>query len=152
MKISYGESDRNLRLFIEMSRLMQVLEREIFRDFHRFDLSPSQFAVLEALYHKGDLTVGEVHRAILMTAGNLTVVIRNLEKRGLIEVHPGQDRRHKILSITLAGRDVLEQVFPLHLRRLDRFLNTFPDDQKDHLITTLRYGRKAMEALPEETK
>ena len=53
MKTSYGKvSDQNLRLWIEFSRLNLVITREIFRDFPQFDLSPSQFAVIEALYHK----------------------------------------------------------------------------------------------------
>lgn len=152
MTKSYGSSDKNLRLWIEFSRLNQVITREIFKDFGEFDLSPSQFAVIEALYHKGDLTVGQITKAILMTAGNLTVVIKNLEKRGLISVCPGTDRRVKILSITPHGRDILEQVFPLHLKRLDHLLNTYDEVQKDELITTLRSGRKQMEQLPKETK
>lgn len=151
MSISYGESDKNLRLWIEFSRLNQVITREIFKDFAKFDLSPSQFAVIEALYHKGPLTVGEVKQIILLTPGNLTVVIRNLEKQELITVCPGKDRRQKILSLTPEGESQLEQVFPLHVKRLDQLLNTYTDQQKDLLITTLRQGRKQMEQLPKET-
>lgn len=150
MSISYGESDKNLRLWIEFSRLNQVIVREIFKDFHQFNLSPSQFAVIEALYHKGDLTVGQINRAILMTAGNMTVVVRNLEKKGLITVCPGKDRRQKILSITSQGKEILEQVFPLHLTRLNRLLDTYDDEKKDWLINTIRQGRKQMEQLPKE--
>ncbi|HHT21408.1 MAG TPA: MarR family transcriptional regulator [Tissierellia bacterium] len=151
MKTSYGKvSDQNLRLWIEFSRLNLVITREIFRDFPQFDLSPSQFAVIEALYHKGDLSVGEVTRVILMTSGNLTVVVKNLEKCGLIEIRKGADRRKKILSITPRGREMVEQVFPLHLKRLDHLLNTYTDEEKSSLITLLRQGRKQMEQLPKE--
>lgn len=152
MKPSYGESDKNLRLWIEFSRLNQVIVREIFQDFAQFDLSPSQFAVIEALYHKGDLCVGEVKRLILLTPGNLTVVIRNLEKLELIQVCQGEDKRQKILSLTKKGKEILEQVFPLHVKRLNRLLNTYTDEQKDLLIETLRSGRKQMEQLPKENK
>lgn len=151
MKISYGKSsDQNLRLWIEFSRLNQMIVRDVFKDFQIYDLSPSQFAVIEALYHKGDLTVGEVTRVILMTSGNLTVVIKNLAKRELITIRAGEDRRQKILSITTKGREILEQVFPLHLKRLDNLLNTYTNEEKDLLIKLLRYGRKSNE-LPKET-
>ncbi len=85
-----------------------------------------------------------------MTAGNMTVVVRNLEKRGLITVCPGKDRRQKILSITSQGKEILEQVFPLHLTRLNRLLDTYDDEKKDWLINTIRQGRKQMEQLPKE--
>lgn len=151
MAISYGAtSDKNLRLWIEFSRLNLAIVREVFRDFGQYDLSPSQFAVIEALYHKGDLTIGDVKRVILMTPGNLTVVVRNLEKRGLIAICRGQDRRQKILSITSRGRELVETVFPLHLKRLDELLNTYSDEEKDLLINLLRHGRKSNE-LPKET-
>lgn len=151
MAISYGPtSDKNLRLWIEFSRLNLAIVREVFRDFGQYDLSPSQFAVIEALYHKGDLTIGDVKRVILMTPGNLTVVVRNLEKRGLIAICRGQDRRQKILSITSRGRELVETVFPLHLKRLDDLLNTYSDEEKDLLINLLRHGRKSNE-LPKET-
>lgn len=152
MKTSYGEqSDKNLRLWIEFSRLNLTIVREVFRDFQQFDLSPSQFAVIEALYHKGDLSVGEVNKVILMTSGNLTVVVKNLEKQGLITIKAGVDRRRKILSLTLKGKEMMEKVFPMHLKRLDYLLNTYTDEEKSQLITLLRQGRKTMEELPKET-
>lgn len=150
MKKSYGASDQNLRLWIEFSRLNLVITREVFRDFSEFDLSPSQFAVIEALYHKGELSIGEVRRVILMTSGNLTVVTKNLEKRGLIQIRPGQDRRQKLLSITDTGKAVLEQVFPRHVARLDGLLDSYTETEKTQLIQLLHQGRKQMQALLKE--
>src|SRR5947209_17854146 len=56
-------------------------------------LTLSQFAVLEALHHVGPQTLGELARRILTSSGNLTLVLDNLEKRGLAK--RGAEHRDK---------------------------------------------------------
>lgn len=57
-------------------------------------LTSSQFAVLEALYNKGDLKICEIIEKILTTSGNITVVIKNLEKEEFISKYPDpEDKR-----------------------------------------------------------
>lgn len=137
MNKSYGESDINLKLWIELSRLNLVIGRNIFTPIKTFDLSPVQFAVLEALYHKGQLSVGQIKDSILTTSGNLTVVINNLEKRNLISSCPGEDRRVKLIDITEEGARIIEGVFPSHVELLDEILNFYEEDEKIELITLL---------------
>lgn len=141
MKISYGKSDENLKLWIELSRLNLMISRHIFVPLRDQGLTPSQFAVLEALYHKGELSVGEIKKSILTTSGNLTVVISNLEKRGLVIYESGEDRRFKIVRITKEGSELLGRVFPLHLELIDELLDLFSEREKETLTELLRKGR-----------
>ncbi len=142
MRISYGKSDENLKLWIELSRLNLVVGRNIFYPLRDQGLTPAQFAVLEALYHKGELSVGKIKESILTTSGNLTVVISNLEKRGLVVYKAGEDRRFKIIKITQQGTELVEKIFPLHLELIDKLLNLYSREEKAILTKLLRDGRK----------
>ena len=82
----YGEeNDLNLKVVIGISRANQAIQKHSAVTFKEGGLTTAQFAVLEALYHKGTLTIQEIINSILSTGGNMTVVINNLEKEKLVE-------------------------------------------------------------------
>src|SRR5215813_14922552 len=82
-------------------------------------LSQGQFAVLEALYHVGPLCLGDLARRILTSSGNLTMVIDNLQKRGLVKrEQQGKDKRFIEAAITPAGARLIKRIFPDHARRI----------------------------------
>ena len=58
-----------------------------------------QFQVLEVLYHRGDLNIGAITKLTMSTPGNITVVVRNLKRDGLIDsIADSKDKRASILS------------------------------------------------------
>ena len=68
----------------------------------------SDFAVLEALLHKGPLPVNEIGKKVLLTSGSITVAVDRLEKRGLVERRAhGTDRRARIVHLTIEGRKLI---------------------------------------------
>lgn len=64
---------------------MRDIHKESEEMFRQYNITMAQFAVLEALLHKGDMTIGALIQTVLSTSGNMTVVIRNLEHRGYIK-------------------------------------------------------------------
>ncbi len=77
------------------------------------DLTLTQFGVLEALYHRGPLCAGAIAEKILKSAGNLTLVLSNLERDGLVvRQRDCQDARRVIISLSPAGRDKIAALFP----------------------------------------
>lgn len=77
------------------------------------DLTITQFGVLEALYHRGPLCAGEIASKLLKSAGNLTLVLSNLERDGLIQRdRDPNDARRWIVSLTAAGRARITELFP----------------------------------------
>ncbi|HIU77054.1 MAG TPA: MarR family transcriptional regulator [Candidatus Pelethocola excrementipullorum] len=139
-KKQYGESnDLNLKTVIALSRSnnkMQKRSNAIFRDA---GLTTMQFSVLEVLYHKGDLKIGEIISKILATGGNMTVVINNLEKEKLIEKCPDpKDSRASVISITEKGKKKMEDVFPKHLQDLEIFFSKITEEEKKNLIQILK--------------
>ncbi len=107
--------DIELKLLIGLHRVCNAIDRQSSQFVSRYDLSLGQFAVLEVLYHKGDLSVGEVQNKILSSSGTMPVIIRNLEKRGFIEKNTDRtDKRKNILHITESGQSLMKEIFPLN--------------------------------------
>ncbi|WP_394525693.1 MarR family winged helix-turn-helix transcriptional regulator [Lacrimispora sp. JR3] len=148
--ISYGkENDLNLKALIGLSRTTQALHRRAGAIFNQAGLTSAQFAALEALYHKGDLTINEIMDSILSTSGNMTVVINNLEKDAMVERHPNpNDKRSCIIAITPKGREKIEEIFPRHLEDLADSFMGLEEEEKEmlvHLLKKIKTRRKSNE-------
>lgn len=102
-------------------------------------LSQGQFAVLEALYHVGPLNLGDLARRILTSSGNLTLVVDNLEKRGLARRQPhGRDKRFVLATITPAGRKLMARIFPEHARRITEIMGRLASGEQEELGSLCR--------------
>jgi MarR family 2-MHQ and catechol resistance regulon transcriptional repressor len=102
-------------------------------------LTLSQFAVLEALYHVGPLNLGDLARRILTSGGNLTLVVDNLEKRGLVKRGAqGNDKRYILATITPAGRKLIGRIFPAHAKRITEVMSRLTVSQQQTLGTLCR--------------
>jgi len=123
---------RTLDTFIKLTRctnslLARLAERETIGN-----LTYSQFAVLEALYHLGHMTQGEISNKVLKSGSNLTTVIDNLERDGMVRrERDAEDRRVIHVHLTKAGKEKVEAVFPGHVRALvDEFSVLSATEQK----------------------
>lgn len=102
-------------------------------------LSLGQFAVLEALYHLGALNLGDLARRILTSSGNLTLVVDNLEKRGLVRRRQqGRDKRFVTATITPAGRRLIARIFPEHVRHITEVMGRLSAADQELLGTLCR--------------
>jgi len=125
---------RALDTFIKLIRAGNTVSAESNRRLSEYDLTPSQFAVLEALYHLGPMCLSELAGKILRTAGNLTMVLDNLEKRGLAKrVAGAKDRRFITAEITNRGRDLIRRVFPEHAARIAELMERLTADEQAEL-------------------
>src|SRR5438445_1920731 len=96
-------------------------------------LTDSQFAVLEVLYHAGPLCLTVIAHKILKTGGNLTLVVKNLEKRGLVQRQQSpDDRRYFSLHLTAKGKRLISEDFPKQAARITHVLAALsPDEQAE---------------------
>ncbi len=110
---------RTLDTFIKLTRCTNSLLGRLAERNTVGDLTWSQFAVLEALYHLGSLTQGDVSTKVLKSGSNMTTVIDNLERDGLVrrERHD-KDRRVIYVHLTEAGKRKVEAVLPSHVAAL----------------------------------
>ena len=110
---------RTLDTFIKLTRCANSILSRLSERNTVGELTPSQFAVLEALYHLGPMTQGEVSMKVLKSGSNMTTVIDNLERDGLVRRERDvKDRRVIHVYLTEAGTSKLEAVLPGHVTAL----------------------------------
>ena len=138
---SSTEADRKatLRLIIAMGRALQALERGVRPHLAQFGLGMTEFAVLEVLYHKGSLPLGEIRDRILVTGASTTYVVKRLEERGLVRRKACAEDERKVLGeLTPRGRKLIQEVFPAHVERLRRLMGGLSAAEKDEAGGLLR--------------
>ena len=119
------------------------------------DLTVGQFGALEALLHRGPLCQRDLGRKLLRSRGNITVVVGNLARRGLVRRHRGpQDRRFVTVTLTDKGRRVIGGIFPRHVRHVVRELGALsPPEQAElgRLCRQLGLARRPERARKEKS-
>ena len=102
-----------LDTFIKLTRAAGAIETRLLRRGTLGDLTLSQFGVLETLYHLGPLCQGVLSSKLLKSTGNITLVLDNLEKRGLVKrVREQEDRRMVLITLTPQGEELIARIFP----------------------------------------
>lgn len=118
--------------FIKLTRAAAGLETRVFSANNLEGLTPSQFFVLEALYHLGALSQGEVSKKVSRSTGNMTLVLDNLEKQGLVRrQRESEDRRRVTIHLTPTGELLIRRIFPqVAAAILDGMSVLDPDEQE----------------------
>ena len=137
-------SKKELQIVIGFNRATNKINRATATLCAKYNLTLSQFGVLEVLYHKGDLTVGEVKDLILSSDGTIPVVVRNLEKNNWIKKFTKpEDRRCVVLQLTDEGRTLIEQVYPQNVETIMDEMKVWNDEDKNTLVYLLKkFGGK----------
>ena len=106
---------RALKTYVKLMRAAESVTARIHRHLASTGLTISQFAVLEALYQLGPLSQREIGKKILRSSGNITMVIDNLEKSGLVRRKRNEaDRRFFMVHLTDKGYHLINKIFPPH--------------------------------------
>ena len=109
------EEVRALGAYVKLMRATDSLSARVHRHLADARLSISQFGVLEALCHLGPLSQAEIAKKVLKSTGNITMVIDNLEKRGLVvRQRSEKDRRYYSVRLTAPGKELILGIFPRH--------------------------------------
>lgn len=105
----------------------------------------SDFAVLEALRHKGPLPVNTIGRKVLLTSGSISTAVQRLERRNLVRrVQDPGDGRIFVVHLTPAGRKLIDAVFARHRDNLDALAAGLSPEERGELVRLLKkLGRHA---------
>lgn len=129
-----AEEVRALNAFIKFTRAADSLTALLNELMKSYNLTLSQFGTLEALYHLGPMCQGEIAGKLLKSGGNMTLVIDNLEKQGLVRRERAEaDRRQVIVSLTAEGEKVIASIFPGHAAYITGVMNVLTPDEQDEL-------------------
>lgn len=128
-----------LSCYVKLQRAANSLTGRIHRHLAEDNLTQSQFAVLEALYHLGPLCQSELGRKILKSNANLTTVVDGLEKKQLVlRDRTGNDRRRINVVLTPDGEALISRVFPHHAAIIEQELAVLSTEEQAQLSTLLR--------------
>ena len=114
----------------------------------------SDFAVLEALLHRGALPINEIGRKVLLTSGSITVAVDRLEAKGLVERRASaDDRRARIVHLTRTGRKIITRIFAEHAEDMERLAAELSTTERATLIRLLKkIGYKAATEMKTKQK
>src|SRR3954469_18602856 len=104
-----------VHVWLVLWKAARAVEAYAQQSIAQLEICGSDFAVLEAVLHKGPLPVNEIGRKVLLTSGSITTAVDRLESKGLVERRASDtDRRAKIVHLTKAGNELITRVYNNH--------------------------------------
>src|SRR5437868_8478032 len=126
------ETTLALKLWVVLARAHNAVATHAQNDVAAHGLTIAEFGVLEVLYHKGTLLLGEVQKRILVSSGGITYLVDRLTNKGLVERRDcPEDRRARYAALTPAGEKLIRQIFPGHAEMLREALAGLDDAEKE---------------------
>ena len=133
------EQNQSLKVFIVLSRAYRAISDYTNKYIQASGINPTEFAVLELLYHKGDQPLQHIGDKILLASGSITYVVDKLEKKEFLKrVACPNDRRVTYAQITEMGKEFLEGIFPQHQERIERLMDDLTTEEKASVIEILK--------------
>jgi len=131
--------ERALKLFVVLERAAMAVSQRIVELTDIHGLTPTEFGILEALYHKGPLLLGDVQKKILLTSGGVTYTIDRMTEKGLVERRECEtDRRARYAALTPKGETLIAGMFPEHAAQIEETMSVLSAREQDEAIALLR--------------
>jgi MarR family transcriptional regulator, 2-MHQ and catechol-resistance regulon repressor len=149
MQATEADTQIALKLWVVLSRTVNAVGRHTEADVARHGIGITEFGVLEVLYHKGPMLLGEVREKILISGGGVTYVVDKLEKKGLVERRAcTEDRRATYAALTADGEALMGRIFPEHARCLTYALSGLSPEEKEMAVGLLKRLGGTAASLP----
>ena len=122
-----------------LRKAAHAIEQNAVRSVAGLGLGLSEFAVLEALLHKGPQPVNVIGERVLLTSGSITAAVDRLESRKLVRrtADPG-DHRARIVRLTKIGRHLIERAFQQHAMDMEETMAVLRSSERTELVRLLK--------------
>ncbi|WP_153733619.1 MarR family winged helix-turn-helix transcriptional regulator [Sporosarcina obsidiansis] len=140
-----GLTSEELKAVTVILRTSQSILEVIRKDVAQYGLNPTEFSVLELLYHKGDQPIQMLGKNVLISSSSTTYVVDKLEQKNYV-VRKGcqEDRRVTYAALTNAGREFMDDIFPQHQVIISKIFEDLEANEVQDTIAFLkRIGYKA---------
>lgn len=130
----------SVRLWLRMLSCTMVVEKRLRRRFiEQFDTTLPRFDVMAALDRRHDgISMGELSQMLLVSNGNVTSIVRQLQGSGLVEVEPAEhDRRSLIVTMTKTGYARFAEMAEAHHRWIGAMLADVPENLQQEMFALL---------------
>ncbi|WP_138420690.1 MarR family winged helix-turn-helix transcriptional regulator [Aquibacillus sediminis] len=136
---SKAEQAQSLKLFIVLNRALQSITNRVKENIKTYGLNPTEFAVLELLYHKGDQPIQKIGDKVLLASGSITYVVDKLETKELLQRKPcPNDRRVTYAAISEIGIQLMDNIFPKHMAAIHEILGGLSYEDKALVIDKMK--------------
>lgn len=133
------DKDLSLKLFVVLSRAAQTVKKRVEENIRSFGLNPTEFAVLELLYSKGEQPIQKIGDKVLIASSSITYVVDKLEGKGYLVRKPcNEDRRITYAVITPEGKKLMDEIFPEHSDAIHEICSGLAGEEKTYLIEKLK--------------
>jgi MarR family transcriptional regulator, 2-MHQ and catechol-resistance regulon repressor len=127
------------RLAIVLARCYRAISQIAEDSLQEIGLCLTDFIALEALLHKGSLTITEIQEKVMLASGSMTAAVDRLEKRGLlVRKSTSNDRRARLLEITPEGSRTVKKAFTHHAAVLESAMTVLSNVEKRQLHALLK--------------
>jgi len=145
----------DIKVLLRLLSCSMTIEKRLRRRFiEQFDTTLPRFDVLAALerHHEG-ITMGELSRSLLVSNGNVTALVRQLESDGHVSSQPApEDRRRYIVALTPQGRAHFEELAAAHHGWIAAMFDRVPDAQMAELYDLLAILKRSLGSEGEESE
>ncbi|GIN72782.1 MarR family transcriptional regulator [Bacillus sp. J14TS2] len=139
MSKDHYDEELSLKLFVVMTRALDSIKKRVEEDIRCLGLNPTEFAVLELIYNKGEQPIQKIGEKVLIASSSITYVVDKLEKKKLLERKPcPNDRRITFATITAKGKELMDDVFPKHSLAIQKIVAGLDMDEKQQMIEQLK--------------
>ena len=133
------EQQRALKFWVKLSRAHSAIAAHANADISRHGLTLAEFGILEVLYHRGPMLLGEVQRRVLVSSGGITFLVDRLTAKGLVERRAcDTDRRARYAALTDQGVRLVAEIFPVHADAIVRAVGGLDQSELEAASTLLR--------------
>lgn len=133
------EEEVSLKLFLVLTRALYSIKKRVEEDIKSLGLNPTEFAVLELVYSKGDQPIQKIVEKVLIASSSITYVVDKLEEKELIKRKAcPKDRRITYVAITQTGTDLMDAVFPKHRLAIKDICAGLTTNEKKVMIEHLK--------------
>lgn len=141
LETSGGSAARDvaLKLFVVLARANAAVTAHLHAQAAEHGLTLTEFGILEVLYHKGPLLLGEVQKRILVSSGGVTYLVDRLEAKGLVERQAcPNDRRARYAALTPDGEALIARIFPQHADLIEELMSVLSEDEQREAVQLLK--------------
>src|SRR5258708_26443102 len=122
------------RLWLVVAKSYRVLSLLAEQSIANTGLCLTDFAALEALLHKGPLTISDIQDKVRLASGSMTAAVDRLEKLGLVvRKSSPSDRRARVVDLTGQGKRLAASCFERHAKDLEALMSVLSEREMEQL-------------------
>jgi MarR family transcriptional regulator, 2-MHQ and catechol-resistance regulon repressor len=127
------------RLWLVIAKSYRVLSLLAEQSIANTGLCLTDFVALEALLHKGPLTISQIQEKVRLASGSMTAAVDRLENLGLVvRKSSPSDRRARVVELTTKGRRLAASSFARHAKDLEALMSALSEKEMEQIYVPLK--------------